>query len=277
MTSRNAITRPSTSNYLPMAKIWLKECVEKHEHCSKAELQEVLPTRLLCLSGDRVRLIHSVNLAGTRLPYATLSHCWGSIEFFKLCKENLQDLQECVPETELTNTFCDAIYITRSLGLDYLWIDSLCIIQDDEQDWQRESALMSRVYGGSTINIAAAGSFDGNGGCLYHDVAPRERDKAFRYCLKMPGLQEDRLWELAPMYSTCIRNALAGVISQVALGLCKRGSWHLEHCISVGQICSGSARKRNLVLSILRDYHEISVIIRVTGIGHRLLRTGPWL
>jgi hypothetical protein len=199
MTSGNAIKRPSTSNYLPMAKLWLKECVEKHEHCSKADSQ-VLPTRLLCVSGDRIRLIHSVNFAGTRLPYATLSHCWGSIEFFKLCQENLQDLQECVPETELTNTFCDAIYITRSLGLEYLWIDSLCIIQDDEQDWQKESALMNRVYGGSTINIAAASSFDGNGGCLYSDVAPRERQKAFRYCLKMPGLQEDRIWELAPVY-----------------------------------------------------------------------------
>jgi len=191
--------RPSTSNYLPIAKNWLKECIDKHEHCVKPDRQ-VLPTRLLCLSGDSIRLIHIAKIPGIQLQYATLSHSWGSIEFFKLSKENLKDLQECVPENELTKTFHDAVYITRSLGLEYLWIDSLCIIQDDDQDWLRESALMSSVYGGSTINIAAADSLDGNGGCLYDDMATRTKRKAFRYRLRMPGLQDERPWELAPIY-----------------------------------------------------------------------------
>ncbi|RDL36182.1 uncharacterized protein BP5553_06794 [Venustampulla echinocandica] len=169
------IMRPSTSNYLPMAKDWLKECIDKHEHCIKPNRQ-VLPTRLLCLGGDSIRYMY---------------------QMFKAFNYNLQ---KCVPENELTKTFRDAIYITRSLGLEYLWIDSLCIIQDDDQDWLRESALMSGVYGGSTINIAAADSIDGNGGCLYDDMAIRTQRKAFRYRLRMPGLQDKRPWELSPIY-----------------------------------------------------------------------------
>ncbi|KAL9107667.1 MAG: hypothetical protein Q9227_007474 [Pyrenula ochraceoflavens] len=65
-----------------------------------------------------------------------------------------------VPVEELTKTFRDAIEITRSFGLEYLWIDSLCIIQDSHSDWEHESMMMSSVYGGSTINIAAAGAVD---------------------------------------------------------------------------------------------------------------------
>ncbi|TVY19156.1 hypothetical protein LARI1_G003617 [Lachnellula arida] len=193
------IIRPSTSNYLPIAKHWLKECVEKHEHCVKSDRQ-VPPTRLLYLGGDRIRLIHTAKSPDIQLQYATLSHAWGSIKFFRLCKENLKDLQDCVPEKELTKTFRDAVYITRSLGLEYLWIDSLCIIQDDEQDWLRESGLMSSVYGGSTINIAAADSLDGNGGCLYDEMATITTRKAFRYRLRMADLQDERPWELVPVY-----------------------------------------------------------------------------
>ncbi|KAF4633388.1 hypothetical protein G7Y89_g4725 [Cudoniella acicularis] len=184
-----------------VAKNWLKECVDKHDHCGQAGSQ-VLPTRLLCLRENRIYLIHTVQNPGTQLQYATLSHCWGAIDFFKLCQDNFQDLQECVPEKELTGTFRDAVYVTRYLGLEYLWIDSICIIQDDEQDWEREPALMSGVYGGSTINIAAANSLDGNGGCLYNDTdhaATIAKCKAFRYRFRMPGLQEDKIWELAPM------------------------------------------------------------------------------
>jgi hypothetical protein len=71
-----------------------------------------------------------------------------------------------IPIEKLTRTFTDAISITRELGIDYLWIDSLCIIQDSNHDWEAESALMSSVYSGSKINIAAAAARDGSDGCF---------------------------------------------------------------------------------------------------------------
>lgn len=71
-----------------------------------------------------------------------------------------------IPEEDLRKTFRHAILITQKLGLRYLWIDSLCITQDSPLDWDKESSLMASVYGGSTINIAAAGAKDGSWGCF---------------------------------------------------------------------------------------------------------------
>ncbi|EDU47621.1 tol protein [Pyrenophora tritici-repentis Pt-1C-BFP] len=68
--------------------------------------------------------------------------------------------------SELSQTFQDAIFTTRSLDIGLLWIDSLCIFQDSELDWQQESALMSQVYSNSTLNIAASIAADSDAGCF---------------------------------------------------------------------------------------------------------------
>jgi hypothetical protein len=65
-----------------------------------------------------------------------------------------------------SKTFQDAVIVTRHLGFRYLWIDSLCIIQDDKQDWEREVARMALVYKGSQLTIAATSSKDGSEGCF---------------------------------------------------------------------------------------------------------------
>lgn len=69
-----------------------------------------------------------------------------------------------IPAKELKKTFRDAISVTRELGIDYLWVDPLCIIQDSDQDREVESTLLSSVYSCSTINIAAAIARDGTEG-----------------------------------------------------------------------------------------------------------------
>lgn len=73
---------------------------------------------------------------------------------------------------ELPQTFRDAVTITRRLGLRYLWIDSLCICQDDIEDWARESGRMADVYSNAYVVIAANRSSDCTGGC-FHKRAPR--------------------------------------------------------------------------------------------------------
>ena len=107
--------------------------------------------------------------------YLTLSHCWGKTKVFKLTSENLADMEIVIPEESLCQTFQDAIFITRSLGYEYLWIDLLCIIQDSIEDWRVESAKMSSVYGGSVLNLAAFGAKDGSEGCFFErdpDILP---------------------------------------------------------------------------------------------------------
>jgi hypothetical protein len=89
-----------------------------------------------------------------------------------LKQDNLIAFQNKIPIEALTMTFRDAITITKYLGLEYLWIDSLCIVQDDEDDWRREAALMCFVYGGSTINISASSATNGSMGC-FQELKPR--------------------------------------------------------------------------------------------------------
>ncbi|KAL8981582.1 MAG: hypothetical protein Q9205_003679, partial [Flavoplaca limonia] len=93
------------------------------------------------------------------LQYATLSHCWGVIQGrVHLTQRCLEAWQTVIPKEALMSTFKDAIKVTRSLGMRYLWIDSLCIIQDSKNDWHYESSRMSNVYKYAHCNIAATAS-----------------------------------------------------------------------------------------------------------------------
>ncbi|KAF1830317.1 heterokaryon incompatibility, partial [Decorospora gaudefroyi] len=78
--------------------------------------------------------------------YATLSHCWGNAKALRLTAASFRDLSTGVAISELAKIFQDAIFTARSLGIGLLWIDSLCILQDSEEDWQGESAVMSEIY-----------------------------------------------------------------------------------------------------------------------------------
>ncbi|KAF2786856.1 heterokaryon incompatibility, partial [Melanomma pulvis-pyrius CBS 109.77] len=66
--------------------------------------------------------------------YFTLSYCWGGAEVTRLTKEVFLDFSRAIPFYDLPKTFKDAMVITRKLGYNYIWIDSLCIIQDDPDD-----------------------------------------------------------------------------------------------------------------------------------------------
>ena len=83
----------------------------------------------------------------------------------KLTSSNLKDLREGFSIDQLPRTFRDAIIITQRLGVRYLWIDSLCIIQDSKEDWLQEGGRMADVYTHALCNIAASGAYDSDGGC----------------------------------------------------------------------------------------------------------------
>ncbi|KFY40316.1 hypothetical protein V494_03573 [Pseudogymnoascus sp. VKM F-4513 (FW-928)] len=194
------LTAHEDLSQLELAKKWLDGCLETHEFCKSIEDCQ-LPTRLIDLGSTPIRLVQSSELT-TKPHYATLSHCWGTQDFYKLEQDNLEDFKNAIPEKKLTKTFQDAIYITRSLNLRYLWIDCLCIIQCCDTDWRSESALMSSIYGGSTITIAATGATDGTKGCF----------------LKPPGfiskvhvkLTTGDVWDIAPskFYNSVVRSPL---------------------------------------------------------------------
>lgn len=116
-------------------------------------------------------MIRLVETEGVFDKYACLSHCWGGgSRPIQTTSLTMQDYLKKIPFTALPKTFGDAVVIARKLGLRYLWIDSLCIIQDSTTDWQTESSRMADIYRNSYVTIAALSSPDSQGGCFSPEV-----------------------------------------------------------------------------------------------------------
>ena len=158
-----------SDNSLDVSKRWIRECETQHPDCQElAEPNMFYPSRLIELytSDSKHCLRIRTHDFGTS-PYATLSYCWGSVDVFRLTSANFLSLQDNIPFENLPRTIRDAISITFGLGIQYLWVDSLCIIQDSIEDWERESARMGDVYRNGLVNIAATGATHANEGTVY--------------------------------------------------------------------------------------------------------------
>lgn len=146
------------------AKALLDDCVATHANCHSQKTFDA-PTRLVSIGNHEVKLILTKNLEKCP-PYATLSYCWGTKPFLKLTTKTMDGFLRTIEDSELPKTFQDAILIARSLGLSYIWIDALCIIQGDEEDWLQEAGRMRSVYGGSRVCIAATSALNAYQGCF---------------------------------------------------------------------------------------------------------------
>ncbi|EFQ34239.1 heterokaryon incompatibility protein [Colletotrichum graminicola M1.001] len=130
--------------------------------------QEVwFPTRLLEVEGPNARLIVTKEIP-PKGPYISLSHCWGGADIIKCTEKTLPELRKGVLASDLPGTFRDALSVTRSLGMAYIWIDSLCIVQDSPSDWAAESKTMLNVYQHSILNLAATQSRNSHTGLFVH-------------------------------------------------------------------------------------------------------------
>ncbi len=90
--------------------------------------------------------------------YACLSYCWGSDTFLRLTEDNEKQLLDDVPWDSLPQTYKDAVLVTAGLGIPFLWIDALCIMQNpsNPKDWEEQSTVMHEIYGHAFLCIAAA-------------------------------------------------------------------------------------------------------------------------
>ncbi|EHK23417.1 uncharacterized protein TRIVIDRAFT_131204, partial [Trichoderma virens Gv29-8] len=92
--------------------------------------------------------------AGEQGIYTTLSYCWGQYDKCRSLKANLYAHKHNIVFNELPSVFQQAITFTRALQIRYLWIDALCIVQDDSDDFTREIAIMDDIYKGGFCRIA---------------------------------------------------------------------------------------------------------------------------
>jgi hypothetical protein len=141
------------------AQVWLQECLGGHStaHSSCAQPEpSPLPTRIVDVNWrvDRVRIY--TPSPGEKAPYIALSHCWGGNVDIKLKESSLErHSKDGIKLRELPRTFHDAVIVSRQLGIRYLWIDCLCIIQDSAIDWKIQAGCMGEVYQRALFTIAA--------------------------------------------------------------------------------------------------------------------------
>jgi hypothetical protein len=147
---------------------WVTQCVSEHKECRQhpRELSNhsTPPTRVIDVGSmkDSVARPRLVDTNSNSVSYIALSHRWAGSKPLKTTLDNLQSHQEELPK-DIAPTFRDAMEVTRQLGFQYLWIDSLCIIQDDAEEWRRESRIMGDIFSGASVTIAAVDSVDKNG------------------------------------------------------------------------------------------------------------------
>ncbi|KAH6639638.1 heterokaryon incompatibility protein-domain-containing protein [Boeremia exigua] len=140
---------------------WLRDCSTNHPKCLIGLDEAFVPTRLLDVSTWHsygiVRLVMSRTRLRRREPYVALSHRWDDlVRATSTTRTNVAARLEVLDTKALPQRFVDAIKVTSSLGIRYLWIDSLCILQDDASDWGTEAALMSNIYRNAHCTISAS-------------------------------------------------------------------------------------------------------------------------
>jgi len=154
------------------------------------------PTRLLDVGvaplgkSDAItecRLVFGASIKGHE-RYVTLSHRWGSWNITVLTADNHETFKGRIPLDCLPQTFLDCMLVARKLGIRYVWIDSLCIIQtgDDGQDWTQEASTMDLVYRNAYCNVSASWATPDTG--LFVDRNPHE----FRQLLLDIGYYTDK-------------------------------------------------------------------------------------
>lgn len=157
---------PQTVGAIKEAKWWFDECHHKHGHsCGNLKWSGQNPSRLVRIFPDlkKVQLVDAHRMQTVR--YAALSYAWG-VETTNKAKEKEEILStkgwkytdEPFPLSELPATIRDAMRVTQGLGIDFIWIDALCIRTSATTTWNYEAARMHEVYGNACVTLCACSS-----------------------------------------------------------------------------------------------------------------------
>ncbi|RGP72642.1 heterokaryon incompatibility [Fusarium longipes] len=140
--SRQFSSSTNSPDIFLLANEWIHKCLDKHPSCKEVTASEWYPTRLLSIRSsedkeESVVCLVETNTAAISEPYMTLSHSWGKGHMITLNKQSYQSLLRGMRVSSLPPTFRDACLIAKNVGVNYLWIDALCIFQDkdDLSDW----------------------------------------------------------------------------------------------------------------------------------------------
>ncbi|KAI8682481.1 HET domain-containing protein [Fusarium sp. Ph1] len=166
---------------------WLQTCDDDHEECvairearNSIGAEATRASRMIHLRvvGGQLRL-RLCQPYDSSQPYTVLSYCWGGSDLLKTTPGSYSDFQDDIPAGGLCETIWQAARITYSIGVSYIWVDSLCIIQGDVEDWAREAPKMKDVYANAYLTISASAL--GRNGCYPHKLRESRHAKITYY------------------------------------------------------------------------------------------------
>lgn len=182
---------PNPQAHLNFIRYRMDQCKRTHKLCCAPLLNNgekpEMPTRLIDLGvpedSKAARLIITAS-CGVQAPYLALSYCWGTGMQSTIClrDNNFEQLQLCIDEHTLPKTHKDTFQLARDLGFRYVWIDALCIIQGNHEDWAYQSTRMSHVYGNAALTIIAGRAMDCREGFLENRWRPAADPCAIPFC-----------------------------------------------------------------------------------------------
>ncbi|KAM0426552.1 hypothetical protein ACHAPT_008244 [Fusarium lateritium] len=148
---------------------WMKSRLEScvsHDHINPQKT--FVPDRLIEVGADRLRLVLTKDIVNSQSPdseiprYIALTYCWGpqphADKQLKTTSVNISQYQQEIPESPLPQAIKDSAAVARALSIPFLWVDALCILQDVASDWDKQCAVMERIYGNAYVTVAAASS-----------------------------------------------------------------------------------------------------------------------
>lgn len=203
---------PGSDEALDLVKQWVNECNEKHEGvcCKSPDFMAPLPRRVIDVGdGHSLRLYE--RSSGERGCYTTLSYCWGGSQRFQTSTYTVDAMRSGFVVTDLPKTMQDAVAITKAIGVRYIWIDCLCIIQDIPTDLSYEFSQMANIYKGSYLTICATRAENVDNGFLLNEAdestglwkglvpltfwVPDQKAKTSKELAESPA-QEGKVWLL---------------------------------------------------------------------------------
>ena len=203
---KHTITDPASEEMFALINTWIQNCESSHGGCTAMTSRTTpLPSRvidvgpadgsqnpyLLGVTNQHERQVKPLSkplLGGTpslSQRYVALSYCWGNESTLTTTQKNIRSMEKEIEMNSLPATIRDAVIITRKLGIRYLWVDALCILQGSDDasrsDWERESSKMADVYSGAYLTIAAALATSSHRGIFAERMCPRVPHVALPY------------------------------------------------------------------------------------------------
>ncbi|KAF2758856.1 HET-domain-containing protein [Pseudovirgaria hyperparasitica] len=167
---RVVVEDPTSIAHVDLIKSWVSECSEKHELCRTRLAERCLPSRTIDVGpadgSENPRLVLNIRDESQEIAWIALSHRWGNSIPIKTMSFNLDTHQKEILFDDVPRTFQDAVSTTRRLGLRHLWIDSLCIVQDDPEDWLAEYPKMGSIFEQAHLTLAADNASNCDAGLL---------------------------------------------------------------------------------------------------------------